>query len=87
MTRTATDIMLKAWKEKVADDKESLFDEALEKKWVEQWLFYANSTRFASAMMGTDYGVFAEGRWYLSKNIQEMLDRFKLLLETMPKKR
>jgi hypothetical protein len=38
-------------------------------------------------MMGTDYGVFAEGRWYLSKNIQEMLDRFKLLLETMPKKR
>jgi len=87
MTRTATDIMLKAWKEKVADDKESLFDEAIEKKWVEQWLFYANSTRFASAMMGTDYGVFAEGRWYMSKNIQEMLDRFKLLLETMPKKR
>jgi hypothetical protein len=25
-------------------------------------------------MSGADYGVFAEGRWNLSKNIQEMLD-------------
>jgi len=30
--------------------------------------------------MGADYGAFANGRWYLSKNIQEMADwlRFKL---------
>jgi hypothetical protein len=42
--------------------------------WVEQWLFYANSTRFASAMTGADYGAFANGRWHLSKNIQKMLD-------------
>jgi hydroxylamine dehydrogenase len=41
---------------------------------VEQWLFYANSTRLASAMAGADYGVFANGRWYLSKNIRTMLD-------------
>jgi hypothetical protein len=47
---------------------------------VEQWLFYANSTRFASAMAGADYGVFAEGRWYMSRNIQEMLDHLHLLL-------
>ena len=26
---------------------------------------------FASAMMGADYGVFANGRWYLRKNLQE----------------
>ena len=80
MTLTATQIQLKAWDEKVSLMEPSLFDEALEKKWVQQWLFYANSTRFASAMMGADYGVFANGRWYLSKNVQEMLDRLKLLL-------
>jgi hypothetical protein len=59
---------------------DSIFNEAIEKKWVEQWLFYANSTRFASAMAGADYGVFANGRWYLSKNLQEMMDwlEFKL---------
>ena len=81
MTLTATRIIEKAWEEQVAD-KSNLFDEALEKRWVEQWLFYANSTRFASAMMGADYGVFANGRWSLSKNIQDMLDSLKLLLET-----
>ena len=53
---------------------ENIFDEAIEKKWIEQWLFYANSTRYASAMGGADYGVFANGRWYMSKNIQEMVD-------------
>jgi hypothetical protein len=47
--------------------------------WVEQWLFYANSTRFASAMGGADYGVFAEGRWYMSKNIQQMADWLRFL--------
>ena len=41
---------------------------------MEQWLFFANSTRFASAMMGADYGVFAHGRWYLRKNLQEMVE-------------
>jgi len=66
--------------------KDSLFNEAIEKKWAEQWLFYANSTRFASAMSGADYGVFAEGRWNLSKNIQEMLDwlSFKLKGQKSP---
>ena len=58
----------------------NLFDEAIEKKWVEQWLFYANATRFASAMAGTDYGVFANGRWYLSRNIQDMIDWIKFTL-------
>ncbi len=58
----------------------SFFDEALEKKWVEQWLFYANATRMASAMAGTEYGVFVNGRWNLSRNIQDMIDwlHFKL---------
>jgi hydroxylamine dehydrogenase len=78
MTLTATKIIQKAWDDKVADP-DNVFDEAIEKKWVEQWLFYANSTRFASAMMGADYGVFANGRWYMAKTVQELLDSLKLL--------
>ncbi len=77
MTRTATRILLTAWEKGAAEglaQNDSIFNEAIEKKWVEQWLFFANSTRFASAMMGADYGVFANGRWYMSKNIQEMID-------------
>ena len=77
MTLTATKIMRAAWEKGVArglDQNDSIFNEALEKKWVEQWLFFANSTRFASAMVGADYGVFANGRWYMAKNIQEMAD-------------
>ncbi len=60
---------------------QNLFDEALEKKWVEQWLFYANATRMASAMAGTDYGVFVNVSWYLSRNIQEMIDWLHLKLD------
>jgi hydroxylamine dehydrogenase len=83
MTLTATKILLTAWDKGAAKglaQKDSIFNEAIEKKWSEQWLFFANSTRFASAMAGADYGVFANGRWYMSKNIQEMLDwlEFKL---------
>ncbi len=77
MTLTATKALLSAWEKGVAkglDQGDSIFNEGIEKKWVEQWLFYANSTRFASAMGGADYGAFANGRWQLSKNIQDMLD-------------
>jgi len=80
-TLTATKILLRAWETGAAQGlPSSIFDEALEKMWVEQWLFYANSTRFASAMGGADYGAFANGRWFLNKNLQEMADwlRFKL---------
>jgi hypothetical protein len=77
MTLTATKVLLSAWEKGCAKglaQKDSIFNEAIEKKWVEQWLFFANSTRFASAMAGADYGSFADGRWYMSKNIQEMVD-------------
>jgi hypothetical protein len=84
MTLTATRMMLTAWEKGVAQgltENDSIFNEAFEKKWVEQWLFFANSTRFASAMAGADYGVFANGRWYMSKNIQEMADWLELKLK------
>jgi hydroxylamine dehydrogenase len=77
MTLTATEIMLDAWEKGAAkglSEKDGIFNEALEKKWVEHWLFYANSTRYSSAMGGADYGVFAGGRWHMSKSIQEMVD-------------
>jgi hydroxylamine dehydrogenase len=83
MTLAATKIVIAAWEKGAAKglaQNDSIFNEAIEKKWVEQWLFFANSTRFASAMLGADYGVFADGRWYLSKNVQDMADwlEFKL---------
>ncbi|MBN1102390.1 MAG: hydroxylamine oxidase [Deltaproteobacteria bacterium] len=83
MTLTATGVLLSAYRQGAArglSEKDSIFNEAIEKKWVEHWLFFANSTRYASAMMGADYGVFAKGRWSMSRNIQEMRDwlEFKL---------
>jgi hypothetical protein len=83
MTLTATKLMQQAWDAGVAKglaQNGSIFDEAIEKKWMEQWLFYANSTRMSSAMLGTDYGVFDNGRWYMAKNIQEMYDWLKMML-------
>ncbi len=74
MTLTASSLLSKAWQSALADPSNP-FDEGVEKLWVEQWLFYANSTRFASAMMGADYGVFANGRWFMSRNVRDMIDR------------
>lgn len=73
-TLAATKLLLQAWDRGLAS-KDNPFDEHLEKLWIQQWLFFANSTRFASAMGGADYGVFAHGRWDLSKNLAEMWER------------
>jgi hypothetical protein len=74
--------MLGAWDQGLARgiaQNDSLFNEAIERKWVSQWLFYANSTRYASAMGGADYGVFANGRYQMSANVQELLDYVRFL--------
>lgn len=84
MTLAATNILLAAWEKGVAKglaQNDGIFNEPIEKMWVEQWLFFANSTRFASAMAGADYGVFANGRWYLSKNIRRMHEWLDLALQ------
>ena len=76
-TLAATNLILAAWDTGAANglaEDDSIFNEAIEKKWVEHWLFFANSIRLSSAMAGADYGVFANGRWYMNKNIQEMAD-------------
>lgn len=87
MTLQATKVLSKAWEEGLAQglpQGANPFDEALELKWVEQWLFYGNSVRFATAMGGADYGVFADGRWTQAKNLQEMADYLKFLRASQP---
>ncbi|MDH3254141.1 MAG: multiheme c-type cytochrome [Acidobacteriota bacterium] len=82
MTATATKMMSTAWETAAAHGlahQSSLFDEALEQRWSSQWLFYANSTRFASAMGGADYGVFANGRYSMSGKLREMSDWLEFL--------
>ncbi len=76
-TLEATKLMLKAWESGAARGlarNDSIFNEAIERKWVENWLFYANSIRFSSAMGGADYGVFANGRWAQTRNLTELAD-------------
>ncbi len=83
MTLTSTRLIQKAWKKGVAKglaQNDSIFNEAIEKKWMEQWLFFSNSTRMSSAMLGTDYGVFDGGRWSMAKNIQDLNDWLQLML-------
>ena len=79
--KTATTVMQEIWKQGFATGLSqggSLTDEAIERKWAEIWLFYANSIRFASAMAGGgDYGVFADGRFASSQRIVEMNDWLK----------
>ncbi len=90
MTLQATKVLSQAWSEGLAQgipQGANPFDEAIEIKWIEQWLFYGNSVRFATAMGGVDYGVFADGRWTQAKNLQEMGDYLKFLRATkVPKK-
>ncbi|MGQ9813282.1 MAG: multiheme c-type cytochrome [Dissulfurimicrobium sp.] len=85
MTLTATKIVLTAWDKGLAKglaQHDSIFNEAIEKMWTEEWLFFANSIRFASAMAGADYGVFADGRWAMARNIQKMSNWLEFLEAT-----
>lgn len=78
--RTATRIMSKAWEQGLAKGLKqgaSPFDEYLERLWTEQWLFYANSVRLAAAMLGADYGVFDQGRWDLTRDMQKTYETLK----------
>ncbi|HCC68479.1 MAG TPA: hydroxylamine oxidase [Nitrospiraceae bacterium] len=75
MVLAATKLVLEAW-EKGIEDKTNPFDESIEKLWIKQWLFYANSTRYASAMSGAhDYTTFKLGWWELSDTLQKMRDQ------------
>ncbi len=72
MTKTATQLLVNSW-EKGLEDKTNPFDEEIEKMWIEQWLFYANTMRYSAAMTGApDYQAFKHGWWDMSKNIEQM---------------
>jgi len=73
MTRTATGLMSEAW-EQGLEDKSNPFDESIEQMWKRQWLFYANSVRYASAMGSANFATFKNGWWYLTENMQNMKD-------------
>lgn len=74
MTLAATKLIMEVWDKGIAD-RTNPFDEAIEKLWIKQWLFYSNSIRYASAMTGApDYTSFKLGWWELSENLQRMGD-------------
>jgi hydroxylamine dehydrogenase len=74
MTLTATKLMSDVWENGI-EDKTNPFDESIEQLWIKQWLFYANSIRYSSAMTGApDYTSFKNGWWHLNENLQNMKD-------------
>jgi hydroxylamine dehydrogenase len=78
MTLAATKLMLKAWSSGI-EERTNPFDEAIEKMWIKQWLFYSNSIRYSSAMTGApDYATFKNGWWYLNENLNHMKDWIEL---------
>ena len=82
MTYQATKILSDVWAggyEKGLPQSENIFYEKTERMWTTIWLFYANSTRFASAMAGGgDYGVFANGRYQTTEQLTKLLDQLEL---------
>jgi hypothetical protein len=82
VTLTGTKIIQEIWDQGYAQgvaQGQNPFDEFIEKKWSDLWLFYANSVRFASAMAGGgDYGVFAEGRYHMAASVQHLHNYLKL---------
>jgi len=75
-TLAATRLVQRIWKLGLAQGppQASPFDEYIERVWVESWLFYANSGRLASAMMGADLGVFEGGRWQEALTVHRLHD-------------
>lgn len=82
MTYEATKILMDVWAEGFENglpQGQNIFDEKTERMWTTIWLFYANSTRFASAMAGGgDYGVFANGRYQTTEQLTKLLEQLKL---------
>ena len=82
ITLEATKILTDVWNgnfESGLPQGQNIFDEKAERMWTSIWLFYANSTRFASAMAGGgDYGVFAKGRYQTTEQLTHLLDQLKL---------
>jgi cytochrome c553 len=89
-TLTATQILMDVWAAGYANGPAkggSPFDEAVERRWADTWLMYANTIRFSSAMgCGGDYGVFADGRYQLNKAIMDLQDWLEFRRQVLPAK-
>lgn len=84
MVRAATQLMTEAWEAGI-ENKANPFDETIEQLWIKQWLFYANSVRYASAMTGApDYAAFKLGWWELTNTLNQMSDMIRLKQQTKP---
>ena len=83
-TLTTTQVMSDIWQAGLADPQNP-FEEYSEKIWSDQWLFYANTVRFASAMGGGgDYGVFADGRYQMVQQVLKLEDWFQSAKNVKP---
>ncbi len=71
MTLAATQLMQGAWDRQLADPA-NLFDEPLERQWVEVWLFHATSARYGAAMGGAGHATFKLGWWDMNATVGEM---------------
>jgi hypothetical protein len=82
MSLASTLLLVEAWTHNLAEglpQGKNPFDEAIEQMWIRQWLFYANSVKYASAMSGApDYATFKNGWWNLTENLQHMKDLIEL---------
>ncbi|MGB9629454.1 MAG: multiheme c-type cytochrome [Thermodesulfobacteriota bacterium] len=82
MVLASTLLLAEAWKHGLAEGLphgKNPFDETIEQMWIRQWLFYANSIKYASAMTGApDYANFKNGWWNLTENLQQMKDWIEL---------
>jgi len=83
MTRAATDLMRRAWDLGLAD-KTNPFDEPIERQWMKQWLYYANSIRLGSAMAGPDNETFQTGWFDLTTHLREMQEWIDGRAKTIP---
>ena len=84
ITLTTTQVMSDIWQAGLADPQNP-FEEYPEKIWSDQWLFYANTVRFASAMGGGgDYGVFADGRYQMVQQVLKLEDWFQSAKNVKP---
>lgn len=70
--RAARGLLEEGWRRGLAEPGNP-FDEPIEHLWLETWLFYANSIRYASAMAGAaDYATFKNGWWNLNRTLKEL---------------
>ena len=90
LTLASTLLLLDAWNHRLAEglpQGKNPFDETIEQMWIRQWLFYANSIKYASAMTGApDYASFKNGWWNLTENLQHMKDWIELKKKTKSSK-